>query len=182
MICERTVRPVMERNRAALKIQSLWRRYDAMIELELQFMEQDGAVAIQTIWRGFRERALYARKVNSIIRIQAIARGRQARDQLILSIKATVSIQRIWRGFWAQLQTQLDFMDVITAQSIVRRKLALVESDARRRAIHVLQKNSRRFLAVQTVSQLKKERQEVIECTTAAVTCQVSMDCFVDDT
>lgn len=178
MICERTVRPAMERNRAALKIQCMWRRYDAMFELELRFIEQDAAVAIQKIWRGFQERETFAVKVDAITCIQAIVRGHLASKHFVLMVESATSIQCIWRGFWAQLQTQLDFMDVITVQSLVRRKFAAVESNRRRREILILQRNFRRILATNIVNQMRKEQQEVRERTSAAITCQVSPQNF----
>ena len=165
----------MERTRATVKIQSLWRRYDAIVELHLRFIEREAATAIQQAWRGYRHRALYAHKIDCVIYIQAIARAYLTRHEIWLRNESSISIQRIWRGFWAQLQTQLDFLDVITVQSIVRRRLALMEIDRRRHGVFVLQRNVRRFLAIRTVNQMRKDRQEWLQHITAAIACQVSI-------
>ena len=174
MICERTTRPALEGTRAALKIQCIWRRYDAMIELELRFIDQDAAVAIQKTWRGFRAQALFKVDLAAAACIQAHYRGYSARKQFTLVLEAAISIQSVWRGYWTQLQTQLDIMDVITVQSLVRRKIAYVESERRRQGVLRLQRTFRRILATKTVKIMRVERQELRERTVAAISCQVS--------
>jgi hypothetical protein len=174
MICERKVRPALERSRAALKIQCIWRQYNAMIELELRLIEQDAAVTIQKYWRGFEVRALFQINLDSATFIQARFRGYSERKRFTLFVSAAISIQRIWRGFWSQLQTQLDIMDVITIQSLVRRKIAHVESDCRRRGVIRLQRTFRRILATKIVESMKIKRQELRLRAFAAITCQVS--------
>lgn len=175
MISEQTILPVLVRNRAALKIQSAWRRYDAKIELEMRFIEQESAIAIQKIWRGFHKRSLFSYQVDSITIIQAIFRGYCARSKFVRCFEAAIAVQRVWRGFWAQLQTQLDYLDIITVQSIVRRRLAILERERRRHGILVLQRNIRRVLAIQAVKRMKYEHRLVVQREAAALTCQVRM-------
>ncbi len=174
MICERKVRPALERSRAALKIQCIWRQYNAMIEVELRLIVQDAAVTIQKFWRGFEVRALFQINLDSATFIQARFRGYSERKRFTLLVSAAISIQRIWRGFWSQLQTQLDIMDIITIQSLVRRKIAHVESDCRRRGVIRLQRTFRRILATKIVESMKIKRQELRLRAFAAITCQVS--------
>ena len=172
--CQREIRPQLESNRAARRIQTQWRRYDAMIEFELRLIDQEAALVIQKHWRGSRQRRAYVRKVNSLILLQACVRGRLTRKQHIECREAATSIQRIWRGFWAQLQLQLDLMEVITIQSAVRRRLAVLERERRRHAILVLQRNCRCRLAIRAATAMRIERNERNRCLVAAVVCQVS--------
>lgn len=177
MHCQRNILPVLQRNRAALKIQSAWRRYNAMIELELLCINQEAAIAIQKTWRGFYQQILFACKVDAIVRIQALVRGYRVRRNAMLCEQAAISIQRIWRGFSAQLLVQLDYIDITTVQSIVRRRLAVLESKRRMNSIVVLQRNIRRVLAQRTVSEMRYAHRRMVERTAAAITCQVSMSC-----
>jgi hypothetical protein len=165
----------LEKNRAALKIQCLWRCYDATVELQCRIIDQEAAVAIQRHWRGFQQRAVYAHTIDSIIFLQANTRCYISRKEFFKRQKSATLIQCLWRGFWAQLQTQLDFIDVITLQSLARRWLALQDRDARRRAILVVQRNVRRLLAIRAFTLMQIERQQVIRRYSAAVLCQVSM-------
>jgi hypothetical protein len=57
--CVRRNQPILKENQAALKIQCLWRYYDATIELHCRIIDQEAAVAIQKLWRGFQQRALF---------------------------------------------------------------------------------------------------------------------------
>lgn len=153
----------------------LWRRYDAMIQLQLRILERQATVSIQTYWRGFKERAAYAQQVDSVVLIQAISRGYVTRRVISQRQEATITIQRIWRGFWAQLQAQLDIMDVITVQSMTRRWLASLQRDTQRKAILVLQRNVRRGIAVRAFAKLQLEREEFDRQHSVAVLCQVSV-------
>lgn len=172
--CERRIKPILEKNRAALKIQCLWRYYDAMIELQCRIIEHDAAVVIQQHWRGFQQRVAYVRDIDFVIFLQANARSYIARSEFRKRNESAISIQRLWRGYWAQLQTQLDFMDVITVQSLARRWLAIQDGYARRRAILAIQRNARRFLAIRAFNAMRLERQQLSRRLSAAVLCQVS--------
>lgn len=172
--CVRRTQPILEKNRAVLKIQCLWRCYDAMIELQCRIIEQDAAVAIQQHWRGFQQRAAYVGKIDSVMLLQANARGYITRSDFRKRNESATSIQRLWRGYWAQLQTQLDFMDVITVQSLARCWLAVQDREARRRAILAIQRNARRFLAIRAFNATRVERQQLSRRLSAAVLCQVS--------
>lgn len=179
--CVGRTKPILEKNRAALKIQCLWRSYDAMIELQCRIIEQDAAVAIQQHWRGFQQRATHVRKIDLAMLLQANARGYIARNEFRKRNESATSIQRLWRGYWAQLQTQLDFMDVISVQSLARRWLAVQDRDARRRAILAVQRSARRFLAIRAFHAMRVERQQLSRRLSAAVLCQVSVQlnfCF----
>jgi myosin heavy subunit len=173
--CVRRIQPILEKNRAALKIQCLWRCYDATIELQCRNIHQEATVAIQKLWRGFQQRSVSTRKIDSIMLLQARARGYLARSKFRKRHKSAISIQCLWRGFWAQLQTQLDLMDVIAVQSMARRWLAVHDRDARRRAVFVLQRNARIFLATRAFNLMRVERQQLIRRLAVAVLCQVSV-------
>jgi hypothetical protein len=164
----------LEKNRAALKIQCLWRCYDATVELQCRIIDREAAVAIQRHWRGFQQRAVNAHKIYSIIKLQANTRGYIARSEFLKRHESAISIQRLWRGFWAQLQIELNFMDMVTVQSLARRWLAVQDRDARRRAILVVQRNARRLLAIRAFTLMQVERQQMIRRCSAAVLCQVS--------
>ena len=71
-----------------------------------------------------------------VIQLQAVTRGFLTRQRLACEEACAVAIQANWRGFVSRLNYQFDLLDIIIVQNAWRRRVAILEANRRRNAIH----------------------------------------------
>ena len=137
----------------------LWRRHQEQ-------KEQECAVKIQTVWRGFLSYTNYVFMLGDILLVQCVMRQWLARRRLAEKKRewAATIVQRNWRRYTCQMLVLYKLVHVIIVQSVARRRLAILR--VRRMRLDVWA--AYRIQKFWKVQQWKKQRR----CEDAAVQIQ----------
>ncbi|XP_051791055.1 unconventional myosin-IXb isoform X2 [Erpetoichthys calabaricus] len=104
---QRWFRAILDRRRfqcmrrAAISIQREWRTYRF-------YQKNTAARIIQTLWRGYRQRMIYQKQLQTVLKIQAIARGRSARERASNLLKKKQEAGETERQLRANIQAKED--------------------------------------------------------------------------
>ncbi|KAG2463469.1 MYO9B protein, partial [Polypterus senegalus] len=104
---QRWFRAILDRRRfqcmrrAAISIQREWRTYRF-------YQKNTAAKIIQTLWRVYRQRMIYQKQLQTVLKIQAIARGRSAREWASNLRKKKQEAEETERRLRASIQAKED--------------------------------------------------------------------------
>ena len=162
----------IQRFAAAKLIQSVIRRYIVKTATQLRL----SATCIQARWKCYAAAQQFKKMQLSAVLIQSKQRCMVQRRHFEGQRQATIRIQATWRQYVQALQFHCTLIDIIISQSCVRRHQAACLAERRRLAIVVLQKNFRRWAAMESFRAMMRQWKE--ECLKASSATIIQASCL----
>lgn len=107
---------VVQRNRAAVVIQTYFRRFKAQVDVLETLLEKDAATIIQATWRALIEHRHFNNLMTSVKIVQRLGRGFLIRKDITKQHIAAMTIQQAWWNW-------VDYADSQIAAVVIQRRI-----------------------------------------------------------